>query len=176
MALHGTIQITIPRVVMGKLHVIITGIRTRGGGMPRIMVLLAVERMVIVSLSLTTIIRLSAPSLDLKAILPLANNLLILEVITLRSVSSTIDKMVSPTVTTVVEDKTTKGHHRGTTLTHGQRSTAEGTPMITATIADTRIGNMIMIMVIIVHGAILSVVRAENIRASMKGQLTTIKA
>ena len=111
MALHGTIQITIPRVVMGKLHVIITGIRIRRGGMPRIMVLLAVERMAIASLSLITIIRLSASSPHLKAILPLANNPLILEVITLRSGIIIVDKMVSRTVITIVEGKTTKGHH-----------------------------------------------------------------
>src|SRR5690348_7962035 len=126
---------------MGKPHVI-TGARTRRQGTPHTMVLLAAERMAIAILSLTmvtrlsaekgksahlglkTISRYSAPSLHLKATLPLASSLLTPKVITLRIDASTIGRMMNHTITTTVRHKTTEGVHKGITLTSVLKNTS----------------------------------------------------
>src|SRR5436853_7816830 len=112
MALHDTMRITIPGRAMDKPHVI-TGARTRRQGTPRTMVLLATEPMAIASLSLTTVIRLSAPSLHLKATLPLASGLLTPEVITRRIDASTTSRVMNRTVPKTVRHETPKGNHTG---------------------------------------------------------------
>jgi hypothetical protein len=162
MVLHGTIPIIIPRAVMGKPHVIMGGI-TRREGIPHIMVLLAVERMAIASL--TTGIRLNASSLHLKATLLLVGSLLTLEVMTLRSA-----RVANRTGTTTVRDKTTKGNHRGMNSTSIPRNTTRNASMITATIASNQIGNMSMAIVTTIHNAVPNAIKAEGTRASMKGQ------
>ena len=171
---HDNIRITIPGRAMDKPHVI-TGARTRRQGTPHTMVLLATEPMAIASLSLTTVIRLSTPSLHLKATRPLASGLLTPEVITLRIDASTISRVMNRTVTTTVRHKTTKGNHKGVAPTSALRNTARDVPVITATIARNQIENILMAMVIIVHNPIRSVTEAEA-RASTKGQPTAIRS
>lgn len=160
---------------MDKPH-IITGVRTRRQGTPHTMVLLATELMAIASLSLTTVIRLSAPSLHPKAPLPLASGLLTPKVITLRIDASTTSRVMNRTVTTTVRHKTTRGNHKGVAPTSALRNTARDVPMITAIIARNQIGNILMAMATIVHNAIRSATKAKDTRALTKGQRTAIRS
>src|SRR5258708_11168479 len=122
MALHDIMRITIPARVMGKPH-IIRGVGTSRQGTPHTMVLLAIEPMAIASLSLTTIVRLSAPGLHPKAILPLVSGLLTPEVLTLRIDALTTSGVTNRMVTTTVKHKTAKDHHKDVALTSALRST-----------------------------------------------------
>jgi hypothetical protein len=175
MALHDIMRITIPARVMGKPH-IIRGVGTSRQGTPHTMVLLAIEPMAIASLSLTTIVRLSAPGLHPKAILPLVSGLLTPEVLTLRIDALTTSGVMNRTVTTTVRHKTTKDHHKDVALTSALRNITKDVPMVTATIARNQIGNILVAIVIIAHNAIRSATEVEDIPASTKGQHTTIRS
>src|SRR5258708_10823805 len=108
---------------------IMTGARTRRQETPHTVVLLATEPMAIVSPSLTTIIKHSAPSLHPKATLPLVSGLLTPKVIMLRIDALTTSKVRNRTVTTTVRHKTTKGNHKGVPPTSVLRNTAGDIPM-----------------------------------------------
>jgi hypothetical protein len=118
---------------MGKPH-IITGARTRRQGTPHIMAQLAIEPMAIV--------RLSAPSLHLRAILPRVIGL------------STTSRVTNRTVTTTVRHKLAKGNHKDVAPTLALRNTPKDAPMTTAITVRNRIGNHPMAMVITVRNRI----------------------
>jgi len=158
---------------MGKPQ-IITGVTNRRQETPHTMVLRAIEPMAIASLSLTTIIRLSAPSLHLKATLPLVSGLLIPKVIILRIDALTTSRVTNSTLTIIVRHQTTRGNHKGVAPTPAVRNPARGVLMIMVAMVRNQIGDMPMGMVTIVRNVVLSAIK-EDTRA-MKGQHMAIRS